>query len=353
MKVGEISEPSDFGTFGRYVETPVDRMPADMRDAYEFTRKLRGMVPGPHKIWPANPKLSKAIIPTSAYFQRESTLTKAEIEIVTNVINSRWLAAYSNYEHEIIAKKLGGLPPEKVEALHRLDMRGWTPGTSVMLEPIFMFPREVLALNGCCALSQTTVLAADSFAGAIWRIDFDDEGRAPRAKPWLKHESMAHVKNTLPPPPQPGINGLRYSQRTGFAYYTTTGQKLFMRVRVDPATLEPVGGPERVAGGGMYDDFCIDDGRDRAYLTVHRENRIDSEPLRPGGILRPLAGALLNEMMLGPSSAAWSRAPGEAGQVVYVTTDGGQTAPPPDGVVRTAKVLRMELQQASATAGTA
>lgn len=237
--------------------------------------------------------------------------------------------------------------------LHRLDMRGWTPGTSVMLEPIFMFPREVLALNGCCALSQTTVLAADTFAGAIWRIDFDDEGRAPRAKPWLKHESMAHVKNTLPPPPQPGINGLRYSQRTGFAYYTTTGQKLFMRVRVDPATLEPVGGPERVAGGGMYDDFCIDDGRDRAYLTVHRENRIDSVPLRPGGIVRPLAGAVLNEMMLGPSSAAWSRAPGEAGQVVYVTTDGGQTAPPPDGVVRTAKVLRMELRQASATAGTA
>lgn len=104
-----------------------------------------------------------------------------------------------------------------------------------------------------------------------------------------------------------------------------------MRVRVDPATLEPVGGPERVAGGGMYDDFCIDDGRDRTYLTVHRENRIDSVPLRPGGIVRPLAGALLNEMMLGPSSAAWSRAPGEAGQVVYVTTDGGQTAPPPDG----------------------
>jgi hypothetical protein len=73
----------------------------------------------------------------------------------------------------------------------------------------------------------------------------------------------------------------------------------------------------------MYDDFCIDDRRDLAYLTVHRENRIDSVPLRPGGVVRPLGGAPLNEMMLGPSSAAWSRAPGEAGQVVYVTTDGG------------------------------
>jgi hypothetical protein len=81
--------------------------------------------------------------------------------------------------------------------LHRLDLRGWAPGAPVTLEPILTFPGEVLALNGCCALSQTTVLAADTFAGAIWRIDFDDEGCAPRAKPWLKHESMAHVKDIL------------------------------------------------------------------------------------------------------------------------------------------------------------
>ena len=154
------------------------------------------------------------------------------------------------------------------------------------------------------------------------------------------------MKDTLPPPPQPGINGLRYSQRTGFAYYTTTGQKLFMRVRIDPVTFEPVGGPERVAGGGMYDDFCIDDRRGLAYLTVHRENRIDSAPLAPGGVVRPMAGAPFDEMMLGPSSAAWSRAPGEEGQVVYITTDGGQTAPPPDGVVRSAKVLRMQFSAA-------
>jgi 4-carboxymuconolactone decarboxylase len=40
-----------------------------------------------------------------------------EIEIVTNLTNARWLAAYSNYEHEMIAEKDGGLPPEKVQAL--------------------------------------------------------------------------------------------------------------------------------------------------------------------------------------------------------------------------------------------
>jgi 4-carboxymuconolactone decarboxylase len=112
-----MSEQSDFGTFGRYVETPIDQMSPEMRDAYDFTLKLRGMVPGPHKIWLANPTLSKTIVPTGAYFQKQSSLTKAEIEIVTNIINGRWLAAYANYEHEIIGEKMGGLPPEKVEAL--------------------------------------------------------------------------------------------------------------------------------------------------------------------------------------------------------------------------------------------
>ncbi len=79
--------------------------------------KLRGQVPGPHKIWLANPKLSETIVPTGAYYQTASTLTKAEIEIVTNVINGRWLAAYSNYEHEKIGEDQGHLLPRQVQAL--------------------------------------------------------------------------------------------------------------------------------------------------------------------------------------------------------------------------------------------
>ncbi|WP_433567162.1 hypothetical protein ACQP1O_19425 [Nocardia sp. CA-151230] len=44
-------------------------------------------------------------------------MSKAEIEIVTNVINGRWLSAYANYEHEKIGVLLGGLEPRQVEAL--------------------------------------------------------------------------------------------------------------------------------------------------------------------------------------------------------------------------------------------
>jgi 4-carboxymuconolactone decarboxylase len=112
-----MPEATDFGTFGRFEETSVRDMPPDMKEAYDFTMKLRGLVPGPHRIWLANPELSKTVVPIGAYYQTGSTLTKPEIEIATNLVNGRWLAAYSNYEHEIIGEKAGGLPPEKVEAI--------------------------------------------------------------------------------------------------------------------------------------------------------------------------------------------------------------------------------------------
>ncbi|OBF50014.1 carboxymuconolactone decarboxylase [Mycobacterium sp. 852002-53434_SCH5985345] len=112
-----MSEASDFGTFGRFVETPVDQMDPAMKQAYEFTRVLRGLVPGPHKIWLANPALSTTIAPTGAYFQRHSTLSKAEIEIATLVVTAQWRSAYATYEHEIIAERAGRLDPRRVEAL--------------------------------------------------------------------------------------------------------------------------------------------------------------------------------------------------------------------------------------------
>ena len=112
-----MTDHPDFGTFGRFTETPVIDMPQDMKQAYEFTVALRGVVPGPHKIWLANPTLSQTIVPTGAYFQHESILTKSEIEIATNVINGHWRAAYANYEHEMIAVQQGGLDPRQAEAL--------------------------------------------------------------------------------------------------------------------------------------------------------------------------------------------------------------------------------------------
>jgi len=112
-----MSDNSDFGTFGRYKELLIEEMTPDQKRAFEFTMKERGQVPGPYKIWLQNPKLIQVMVPLGAYYQGHSSLSKAEIEIATNLTNGRWLAAYSNYEHEKIAERDGGLPPEKVEAL--------------------------------------------------------------------------------------------------------------------------------------------------------------------------------------------------------------------------------------------
>jgi 4-carboxymuconolactone decarboxylase len=105
-----MSANPDFGTWGRYKEIPLDKMTPDQKRIYQFTMKERGQVPGPYKIWLQNPKLMEVMVPLGAYYQGHSSLSKAEIEIATNLTNGRWLAAYSNYEHEIISRLTGKTP---------------------------------------------------------------------------------------------------------------------------------------------------------------------------------------------------------------------------------------------------
>ena len=112
-----MDRKSDFGTFGRYEEIPLDQMTPKQRRAYDQTMEARGQIPGPYKIWLQNDALETAMVPIGVYFQEKMTLTKAEREIVTNLINGHWAAAaYSNDEHEQIGHSVG-LPRDKVAAL--------------------------------------------------------------------------------------------------------------------------------------------------------------------------------------------------------------------------------------------
>jgi 4-carboxymuconolactone decarboxylase len=115
--VKSLTDAGDFGSFGRYEEVPIAHMAPEMKEAYEYTMQLRGIVPGPHKIWLSNAALSQTIVPVGAYYQKESSLTKAEIEIVTVLTNARWHSAYGTYEHEKIAEKLGHIPAKTTECL--------------------------------------------------------------------------------------------------------------------------------------------------------------------------------------------------------------------------------------------
>jgi 4-carboxymuconolactone decarboxylase len=113
----EMSDKITFGTFGRYTEIPVDQMNPEQKKGYEYVVKERGEAPGPYKIILENPNLLQVLVPVGRYFQEShSSLSDAEREIVVNLINAKWHAAYSNYEHEMIGER-AGLPPEKVQAL--------------------------------------------------------------------------------------------------------------------------------------------------------------------------------------------------------------------------------------------
>jgi hypothetical protein len=120
--------------------------------------------------------------------------------------------------------------------LERFDMRGWVPGAPVKPTRALTFDQPA-GLNGACLLAPRVILLADSLAGLIWRVDLADDGLTATASVWLQHHTMAPDPDngfTSPLGPQPGINGIRFAARTNVVYYTSTGQKLFMRVAVDP-----------------------------------------------------------------------------------------------------------------------
>jgi hypothetical protein len=230
--------------------------------------------------------------------------------------------------------------------LVRIDLNDWTPGDPVPTETIYTFDERAGGLNGSCLIGPHVLLVADSFAGLIWRVDLGPDAKSATARVWLAHDTMAMDPDSgVPWPPQPGINGVRFGAQSGYLFYTSTAQKVFMRVAVDPETLEPAGTAEFIAAIDNGDDFCLDENAGFAYVTRHRANTVDRVPLAPrrGSEVRHIAGDPLNEVLVGPSSAAWRRGPDDRGRVAYVTIDGGTTAPP-DGIVRKAALLRLELE---------
>ena len=222
----------------------------------------------------------------------------------------------------------------------RVDLNDWTPGDPVSPEIIFTFDDRVGGLNGSCLLGPGMMLIADCAAGFIWRIDLR---RAPGVR-------------------QPGSGWPTTRWR-----WTPTAKLHRRRNRVSTAS---VTAPDRLPlvhvdrPESLHARRCQpEDSRPRRWRRVRRRHRqrrrllsgrrrrirlrhpaprntIDRVPLEPrhGSEVRHIAGDPFDEVLVGPSSAAWRRGPGDHGRVAYVTTDGGTTAPP-DGIVRRATLL--------------
>jgi hypothetical protein len=235
--------------------------------------------------------------------------------------------------------------------LHRIDLRGWTPGEPVSPTKVLDFEPPA-GPNGSCLLAPGVMLFADCVEGLIWRVDLSDDGLHATARVWLKHDTMAAGAGRPPVKfsptmevPFPGINGLRYGPKTNYVYYTVSSQELFMRLPVDPATHEPAGEPEFIADVQAVDDLCLDENLGVAYLTQHPKHTIERVPLDPAssGLSRAVvAGEPFTDKMIGPTSIDWGRGPNDYGHVAYATTDGGTVELAPDGILRPARLMRLE-----------
>ena len=228
----------------------------------------------------------------------------------------------------------------------QVDLRDWQPGLPVVSKLLCRFPEQARGLNGCCLIAPGVVLVADCFAGLIWRLELAPNGGVPSIRVWLKHESMGYYPGTMKPE-QPGVNGVRYAAKSSYLFYTATAKKLLMRVKVDANNLEAVAAPELVVAGRMGDDFCLDEDAKVIYLTTHRQNTIDVVSMEPGlnsGYTQSVAGDPFTEDLIGPSSGAWSRSPGDYGRTAYFIMDGGTASPPPGGP-RPAKLFRVDFQR--------
>lgn len=246
-------------------------------------------------------------------------------------------------EPNVFLMLTGNIYTTHESSIYRIDLRNWSSGSPIQPELFCSFPSEARGLNGCCLLKPGLLLVADCFASLIWRVDYSADGNAPRIGVWFKHDSMGYYPGKMKPE-QPGVNGVRFAAKTNCLYYTATAKKLFMRIAVDPNSLQPAGEPEIVVAGRMGDDFCIDEEANVIYLATHRQNTIDVVSMDPGlnsGFTQSVAGDPFTEALIGPSGGAWGRKPGEQGRTAFFIMDGGTASPPPSGP-QTAKLLRVD-----------
>ncbi|WP_405062501.1 hypothetical protein OG474_12905 [Kribbella sp. NBC_01505] len=238
--------------------------------------------------------------------------------------------------------------------VYRLDLRGWTPGEPVQPTKVLDFEAPA-GPNGSALLAPGVLLVADCVEGLIWRVDLSKDGLTGQARVWLKHDTMA-AGGGHPPikfsatmeVPFPGINGMRFGPKTGFVYYTTSSQNLFLRVPVDPRTLDPAGEPELLGEIPNIDDLCLDEDLGVAYIARHPNHIIERASLTPDGDgvgHAPAAGDPFDGKLIGPTSIDWGRGEGDYGRVAYAPTDGGVIQLPPDGVLRKAALVRIELTE--------
>ena len=198
------------------------------------------------------------------------------------------------------------------------------------VEPKLLVPiPKAKLLNGITQLEGTRYLIADSYQSLLWVADI----ATGQAEVWLEDKSFAHAADPFHPVPQfPGINGIKCFQDKLFASSTEQQKLVQIEVRSD-------GGAGEVKVHQTLinlDDFAFD-VEGNLYGATHVYNSVVR--IAPDRSITILAG--LAEGMAGSTAVAFGRSAKDRTSL-YVTTNGGMSAPP-EGGVQPGRVLRLDV----------
>lgn len=221
--------------------------------------------------------------------------------------------------------------PESFQ-LFEVNMTGYRqlPSGEIVSPPEFREVttfKEAILLNGLTHVDGQLgyVLAADSYAGVVWKADV-----------FTGDVTIAINDTSMDPTPNKaaGINGLKYQD--GYLYYTNTGTNIFYRIPIfSNATAS--GHSEVIANVTKGDDLILD-SQNNAFIC-QQINVLSRVALN--GTEQVIAGTADSNTssLLGPTAAAWGRLPGDQNSL-YITTNGGQLG---QGVVGSQALSRIDL----------
>jgi hypothetical protein len=241
------------------------------------------------------------------------------IHAFSNTTNLLGITQYGSSSYAFISldyNLTSGVPLPGSQALWALNLASSPPEVTKLLD----LPKAGL-LNGIATLSTNPprVLISDSILGAIWLIDIQMKDAI------VVLQDNATMLPGLNAEPAVGINGLRYDAVEETVVYTNTAKGILARIKVDPQT---------GAGKGSYDvlstqvlgadDFGLTKGwpakaqtLEEAYVAGHATNQLWRVVVEGGkAVMETVANVTM------PTSARVGT--GEKGEVVYITTAGGE-----------------------------
>lgn len=207
-------------------------------------------------------------------------------------------------------------PTPGTMSVWEVNMTGFTPkhGLLTPVRKVADFPTASL-LDGMTTVNAVTglILISDPILGVVWSLNVNTGATAQVI-------NLPILKSTPGSIPNIGVNGIHFCQTSNVLYFTSTDQKIFAKLPLNPQTGAAAGPLEIVASAfGMPDDFALDT-LGNAYVAVNSSSLV---LLQPNGNATVLAGGINNLTALpGITGAKFGRTVLDKG-TLYMGTTGG------------------------------